>query len=370
MHSTSKRRDHILGLMVGVAIGDALGFAREGLERRAALKLFGRKPLKYALLPGKAIYSDDTQLMLMAAQATVQCRGDHRRLVRNYQTRLSAYLFSLPIGIGRATISAAFRSIFRFTGLKTGVNSAGNGPCTRALFCSLAINGTGYSMRRWMSEICKVTHTDPVAIEACLVLGQVSEYGATHQGEKFSSAEALKVAIAACDDPKLLEPLSKLDSFLKQRRSPSAVARSFGWGRGVSGYIVPSVVMAIYCWLRYPEDFRKAVESSICLGGDADSVGAIVGGLSGGHLGIAKIPEDLQKGLVFEPHGKEWMEKMAERMSHWPHGAEDLNAAPGLPIQPVLQLFRNLYTILFVLLHLIYRLLGWLITSKKPRRER
>ncbi len=45
---------------MGVAIGDALGFAREGLSRRTALKMFGRPKLKYQLVPSHGFYSDDT----------------------------------------------------------------------------------------------------------------------------------------------------------------------------------------------------------------------------------------------------------------------------------------------------------------------
>ena len=61
MHSTHLRKDSIHGLMMGVAIGDALGLPREGLTRRSALKMFGRPKLAYRLLPSIGIYSDDTK---------------------------------------------------------------------------------------------------------------------------------------------------------------------------------------------------------------------------------------------------------------------------------------------------------------------
>ena len=50
MHSTFLRKEHIHGLMLGVAIGDALGLPRKDLCRRLGLRMFGRGPLKYQLL--------------------------------------------------------------------------------------------------------------------------------------------------------------------------------------------------------------------------------------------------------------------------------------------------------------------------------
>lgn len=370
MHSTFRRKEHIHGVMLGVAIGDALGLARENLSRRVALRMFGRPSLRYRLLPGKGIYSDDTQLMLLAAQALLKSRSDAKSFRRIFQRRLKWYLLSLPVGVGKATLAASARCWLRRLQLPSGVNSAGNGAATRAIFGALAIHGTGHRLSRWIEESTKLTHTHPLAIDGCQVLAALADYGATCKPGQFQACEALKKAIAASSQAEIKERLEALRPFLENQRSPSAVARHFHWDLGISGFIVPTTVMAVYCCLRYPTDFCRAVNSAVGLGGDSDSLAAVVGGLVGAHVGAQGIPAELTKNLAGYPQGAAWIEKMAERMSHWPHGQEDLHYAPAQPSDPLGQLLRNALTIPVVLLHVALRLPYRICTRTKPTRLR
>ena len=267
--------------MVGVAIGDAVGLSREGLKRRTALKMFGRPKLAYRLLPGIGIYSDDTQLMLMAAQAILRSHSEWRPFSRSYLSRLAWYPLSLPVGAGRATILAALKSWLRAIGLQTGCNSAGNGPATRAMFLTLALHGTDHRIAKWIEDSTRITHTDPLAVDGCLVLSRLAQVAGTTKARSIDHLELLQQAIAVSKEALIRDKLTELAPFLNQSRSPSAVARHFGWETGISGFIVPTTVMAAYCFLRYPSDFDRAIRSAIRLGGDTDSVAAIVGSFGG-----------------------------------------------------------------------------------------
>lgn len=370
MHSTFLRKEHIHGLLLGVAIGDALGLPRENLCRRLGLKMFGRGPLRYQLSRGRGIYSDDTQLMLLTAQALLKSRSDGKAFRRIFQKRLSWYLLSFPVGAGRATLQAAAKCWLASLRLPTGVNSAGNGAATRALINALAIHGTGHRLSRWVAESTKLTHSHPLATDGCQVLAALADHGANCKPDKFDSQIALAVAIQASSMPEIKLKLSELQSFLEQRRSPRAVARHFGWDQHISGFIVPTTIMATYCWLRYPSDFRRAVESAVLLGGDTDSVAAIVGGLVGAHIGARRIPAELVNGIKSISHGTAWIEKLADRLSHWPHGPDDLHSAPALPCDPVGQLARNAWTTTLVLKHVAIRSLYRVTTNCTPRRNR
>jgi ADP-ribosyl-[dinitrogen reductase] hydrolase len=370
MHSTYLRKEHLHGLMIGVAIGDALGYSREGLDRRVALKMFGRPPLRYALLPGRGIYSDDTQLMLLSAQALLNSRSDMRLFRRAFQRRLSWYLLSLPVGVGRGTLKAAAKCWLMRIKSDTGVNSAGNGAATRAIFSALAINGSGHRLNRWIEQATKLTHTHPLAIDGCQVLAALADYGATHKPHAFDAFEALSRATDVSKQPEIKDRLSELAPFLERKRSPSAVARHFEWDRGIMGFMVPTTVMATYCWLRYPDNFRRAVESAITLGGDSDSLAAIVGGLVGAHVGYSQLPQELVRRLGGFPHSPGWIQDLAERLSHWPHGVDDLHVAPALSSDSPFQLIRNGMTIPLVLLHVGLRVPFRLLTRSQPKRSR
>ena len=359
---------------MGVAISDALGFPREGLQRRTALKMFGSPKSAYRLLPGLGIYSDDTQLMLMAAQSLLRSRSEWRPFSRSYLRRLAWYPFSLPVGVGRATILAAFKSWLRITGLPTGCNSAGNGPATRAMFLTLALHGTDHRIIKWIEDSTRLTHTDPLALDGCLVLSRLVQAAGTTKTKPIDRLDTLQKAITGCKEAAIRDRLNELIPFLTQSRSPSAVARYFGWDRGISGFIVPTTVMATYCFLRYPTNFERAVRSAIRLGGDTDSVAAIVGGLVGAHIGYTQVPIDLVKRLRFFPHDAEWIAEMAERLAHWPHGVDDLHFAPALPSNPLMQLLRNFLVLLLVLVHLVLRtpfvLLAWFTPHRNRYKKR
>ncbi len=369
MHSTFLRREHIHGLMLGVAIGDALGLPRENLCRRVGLKMFGRGPLHYQLLRNRGIYSDDTQLMLLTAQALLRSRSDGKAFRRTFQKRLSWYLLSFPVGAGQATLIAAAKCWLARLGLPTGVHSAGNGAATRALINALAMHGTGHRLSRWVAESTKLTHTHPLATDGCQVLAALADHAAVCKPDEFDAAVALKVAISASSLPEIKGKLTELQAFLDRRRSPSSVARHFGWDTQVSGFIVPTTIMATYCWLRHPNDFRRAVTPAVLLGGDTDSVAAIVGGLVGAHIGAQQLPPELIKGLAGYPHGAAWIEKMAERLSHWPHGPDDLHSAPAQPTDPLGQVMRNLFMATLVIPHVLYRVLFRLTTNCTPHRR-
>lgn len=360
MENTQQRLDSIEGLLLGVAIGDALGLAREGLSRRTALRKFGRPPLKYQLWPGVGLYSDDTQLMLMAAQAIVNSRSQSEDFIRSYRRRLSWYAISMPAGVGGATWISGLLSWLSFCGIRGGWWSAGNGASTRSMLIALALHNTGHRTWKWVQDSARITHIHPHAVDGCVILATLAEIAATNRPGRLNAQAALKRLIQTCQIIVLRDRLEAIVPFLEQERSPSSVARHFGWKRGISSHIVPTVVMATYCWLRFPLDYRRCVESAITLGGDSDSLGAIVGGLAGSHLGKSALPAELVQQLDDWPHDRQWIHNMALRLTDWPHGVDDLLVAPSLQSSPFSQLIRSLTRWPLMFLHILMRIPCWL----------
>ena len=67
--------------------------------------------------------------------------------------------------------------------------------------------------------------------------------------------------------------------------------------RGVTGYSLHVVPVALYAWLRHPDDFRSALATALDCGGDTDTVGAILGALSGAVVGKRGIPIEWLNGI-------------------------------------------------------------------------
>lgn len=360
MLTTEQRLQSIHGLLLGIAIGDSLGLPREGLSRRTAARLFGRPPLKYRLWPGVGLYSDDTQLALLTTQAICQSRSQQDSFHKAFQRRLRWYVLGLPVGIGRGTFLAGLKVWLFGPGKTAGVWSAGNGPATRSLVLGVVLHNTGHRFLVWARDSAAKTHRDPRASDGAMALATAAQIAAVNPVGKLDCQTALETIANVIRDEDFRSKMKSLGKFLEKKRSPRAVAVHFGWKRGISGFIVPTAILSIYCFLRYPNDFRRAVESAIMLGGDADSVGAIVGGLVGAHLGASELPRDLVNELGDWPHDQDWMKRMSVRLSDWPHGVDDLLSAPALPSYPIVQLFRNVTRWPLIFFHLLWRAPCWL----------
>ena len=61
---------------------------------------------------------------------------------------------------------------------------------------------------------------------------------------------------------------------------------------GEGWYGDEALAISVYCALKEPEDFQKAVRMAVNHDGDSDSTGALLGNLMGAHLGMEKLPED------------------------------------------------------------------------------
>lgn len=340
MHSTFLRKEHIHGVLLGVAIADALSQPRQQIPPRELLRRYGRRLRANQHLPGGRYYGANTQLMLLCAQALLNSRSDLRHFRVCFQRRLRYIPLSMAVGLDKATRRAATLSWIRPLVSTTGSHHPGSGAATRAIFSALAIQGTGHRLSKWTEESTSLTHTHPAAIDGCRVLATLANRAAVTRPEALQIDQAMEEAISVSEYGELKKRLSALSQFLSERRTPRAVAKHFGWQRGISRHIVPTTVLAAYCWLRYPFDYRRAVEAAIMLGGDGTVV-AVTGGLAGAHLGYSGLPADWADRLSDFPHGRHWLEALAERFSHWPHGFEDLHDAPAQPSEPIMQIVRN-----------------------------
>lgn len=305
--------------------------------------------------PGCGLYSDDTQLALMTGQAVLQSRSQSRTFHRQFNRRLKWYALGLPVGIGRTTFAASLRAWLWRIGLPTGAQSADCAPASRALLLGIVLHNTGHRYAVWSRDSATQTHRHPLVADGAAVLATVAQIAAVTSSARLNSKTALETLIKTAKEPELAKALSELEPFLARKRSPRAVAMHFRWGYGISRSMLPTAVMAIYCFLRYPDDFQRALEWALLLSGRNDTLPALVGGLVGAHVGSSGLPDDLVERLGDWPHDRLWIERLAIRLAEWPHGVDDLLMAPPLSSHAIGQLLRNLFRWPLVFAHKILR---------------
>jgi ADP-ribosylglycohydrolase len=340
----------LAGVILGTAVGDALGLPREGLSRRRAQRLLGAPPLRHRFVFGRGMVSDDTELTCFVGQALLTSSGDPERFARALAWQLRLWLLGLPAGIGLATLRSILKLWLGWPPSRSGVFSAGNGPAMRAALLGVRLGTDRDALRAHVRASTRLTHTDPRAERGALLVALAAYHGATHgpAANLTESFLALARAEIGAADAQLAGLLDQIELHLQQQAPATKLAETLNLRRGVSGYIYHTFPIALYCWLRYPGNFRQAVEHVIALGGDTDTTGAIVGALAGATVGAEGIPSEWIDGLIEWPRSVAWMRSLASRLAD--QGGPPSYFWPGL-------LVRNPLFLLLVLLHGFRRML-------------
>lgn len=348
----------ILGSLLGTAVGDALGLPREGLSPRRAERLFG-PTLSHRFLPGRGMVSDDTEHACLVGQALLASDARPDAFARSLGWRLRGWLLGLPAGVGLATLRAVLKLWLGFPPQRSGVRSAGNGPLMRAPLLGVCLGDTPL-LRETLRASTRITHTDPRAEEGALVVALAAHHGRT-LGPGLDPAALLATLRAAVEGEELRRALDLVGEHLRQGSPPEALAGALGQARGISGYVNHTVPAVLYCWLRAPDDFAAALGAVVRLGGDADTTGAILGGIAGATLGAEGIPSAWVAGVREWPRSVAWLRRLAARLAErFPTPGQALVSRPDLrpvplfwPGLPV----RNALFLVVVLLHGLRRLL-------------
>ena len=352
--------DKFAGTLLGMAVGDALGLPREGLSPRRARRVFGPPPLEHRLLFGHGMISDDTEHACMTAQALLASRGDPGVFARSLAWRLRGWLLGIPAGIGLSTLRAIVKLWLGFGPAHSGVFSAGNGPAMRAPVLGLWAASRGLNpeaMAAFVRASTRLTHTDPRAFEGAFAIAWATACGATGSDVQKNPGAILQQVQSHVQGDELKTHLGLACEHLARGAPTGEFVAAMGLGRGVSGYINHTVPVALYCWLRWPTDFRRAMEDAIVAGGDTDTTAAIVGGMAGATLGASAIPASWIAGFWEWPRSAAWMRALATRLTDVSPASPGTASTNPLPLFWPGLLIRNPIFVAIVLAHGFRRML-------------
>ena len=344
----SERREAIRGVLIGGAVGDALGLPMEGLSARRQKKLFPA-PLRHRFIGGWGMVSDDTEHAFMVAQSLLERPADGAAFQRRLARRLKWWLAALPAGVGFGTLRAILRLWAGVPPHRSGVWSAGNGPAMRSAIIGVVLADDPGRRREFVRASSELTHRDPRAVTAAFA---VAETAAWMVGAK-DDTELLFEHLRQIDpEPGWSELVATMRAAFAGNEPVAEFARRIGAITGVSGYAWQSVPVAIYAAIRHRTDFTTALEEVIQCGGDTDTVGAITGALVGGRVGVGGIPAAWRKGIIDFPLFVPLLDSVAGRLAaegdH--HAAQVCYCWLFIPL-------RNLVFLAAVLVHGLRRLL-------------
>jgi ADP-ribosylglycohydrolase len=334
-----------VGCLLGTAVGDSLGLPYEGLSPRRAGRIFAG-PLRHHLLPGKGMVSDDTEHACFTARALLLAGDDVDAFGRRLASSLRWWFAGLPAGIGLATLRAILKSCIGFPPHRSGVFSAGNGPAMRSAITGVAWGHDAQKLKEFVRCSTRMTHTDPKAFHGALAVAL-----AAHQAASFTTVQSyldgLEATLQGEDAGDFLTLARRASESAARGETAADFAQSIGSRGGISGYMLHTVPCVLQVWFRHPRDFAAGLSEIIAAGGDADTAGAIYGGIVGSAVGRDGIPAPWIEGIAEWPRSVQWMERLGTALAE---GGECPGYfVPGVPL-------RNLVFLAIVLAHGFRRL--------------
>lgn len=304
-----------MGLLLGMAVGDALGLPFEGMSPRRIAKILGNGPLRHRFVFGRGMVSDDTEHACLTAQALLAAPNDPKRFARSLAWRLRWWLVGLPASVGLATLQAILKLWLGLSPERSGVHSAGNGPAMRAPILGACLGQDPEKLRHYVRASTRLTHRDPRAEEGAWMIAQAACRAVCFPASTLQAETFLTELGAQVEGAELRKALDTVKECLAQDKIPEAFMEYMSLRRGVTGYVNHTVPAVLYAWLRSPTDFRKAIETAVRMGGDTDTTAAIVGALAGIRVGASGIPEDWLHRLVEWPRTVTWIRALGFRLA-------------------------------------------------------
>lgn len=297
--STKDLHDRILGSLLGGAIGDALGYPVEFSNQTPDdPKVFGPE---LTTMDGQqvSIYSDDTQMTRAVAEGLIFGSHDFARSTKGVSAEFISWLNGPPGG-HRAPGSSCLHGC---ANLRGGVDWSQCGRLEMGGGCGSAMRSAPYGWLwyddlnkavEWAAKHSTMTHRHPMGIAsaASVAAAVATAFGADgldHEDAPWFIAETTATVASKLDEStgrRIYQAMSWASPEGRRHRSPTFVLDKF---RGFAGH--EAVAASIYCFLRHPYDYERAVLLAVNSPGDSDSLGAITGSISGAFLGATALPE-------------------------------------------------------------------------------
>ena len=360
MSTIDNQEKQYIGLLIGTAIGDAVGLPREGLAPKRAQKLFGNKiQHSFFVLPyikRLGICSDDTDHLVLTAFSLLKNLPKHNSeyFAKELNYQMKRWFLSCPPGIGMATIKASFKLMLGISHKKSGVFSAGNGAVMRAPIIGAFYADDFETMQTLLRISTQITHTDPKAFEGSLSIALAASILIKNNPSTAPISEFFNTVFPLIQGEELKNNLLIAQKSLLNHESAELFVQKLGLAKkGISGYVNHTVPVVIYCWLRYFNDYPETVTQIIRLGGDTDTNAAIVGALCGITVGEEGIPKEWVDHTINWPLSISFLRKLAKKLALSETGN---NIQISMPIFPFL-LLKNLLSFPTIIFHGFRRLL-------------
>jgi ADP-ribosylglycohydrolase len=332
--------DKIRGCLYGGAIGDALGYPVEFDILPIIKKKYGDKGIiELQLKDNKALISDDTQMSLFTAVGLTECNDNNYidsirdrykewlitqkyNNVYDYYTDVSEnswLAFKNEMYSQRAPGNTCITSIEKgaLGTIDNPINnSKGCGGIMRVAPIALYMrNESMLDAAKLAAEASALTHGHPDGyVTSAVFVGIIhSVINGETLGKSIKAAFEIFKYFGNTQD-KLNEIENSIILYIKAAElskkdmNDEQAIKSLGQGWTAD----ETLAIAVYCSLKYRDNFEKAIQVAVNHSGDSDSTGAVTGNIVGTYLGYELIPDRYKNNIEL----KDIINKISKDLAH------------------------------------------------------
>lgn len=331
--------DRVRGSIFGGAVGDALGYPVEFMDENQIKEVYGPEGIsQYEIdrFEGKALISDDTQMTLFTANGLLI--GETRMCMRGIGGRRAGYVaysyqdwlltqtetYDEYIDSGRKHHSAWLNDVpelyaRRAPGItclsalqqrkaeeRTGTyiqetinDSKGCGGIMRVAPMAMMKTDNIEFLDKEGAEIAAITHSHPLGfMPAAMLVHIINRLVYSPEMPLIKVIEEARDAIAKLFEGyeyihELVELVNLAIDLSNNKDDDLDNIHTLG-----QGFVAEeTLAIAIYCSLKYKEDFSKGIAVSVNHEGDSDSTGAVTGNILGAVCGYSAIEDKWKNNL-------------------------------------------------------------------------
>lgn len=318
------KKERFLGCFIGGAVGDALGYPVEFLREKEIFETYGAIGIKNLSQAGQpAVITDDTQMTLFNINGLIYGKTNgvtfdeavwlaHREWLgtQNDKSRMDnpaepkMWLYREPRlhalrAPGNTCLSAIRYSKNGGTMGEPVNNSKGCGAIMKAapfglLYkynpeCNLGDYQIG--VYKTACSLSALTHGHPMgyysAAYMALILAEIVQYNP----DKYNRLEEAILSVSLSTDSTCAELQRKVKRAVSLALDTNVSVLDAIHELGEGWVSEEALYIAVFCAVRYQDDFASAIRSAVNHNGDSDSTGSICGNILGAWLGIKAVEE-------------------------------------------------------------------------------
>ncbi len=291
-------QDHVRGIFLGAAIGDAMGMPFQFLHPQVVREMYPKRPETYLTAPeghinaalGRGHFTDETQLLILTAESLLE-RGDvavdsvAAGMIQLYET-------DGWITPGRSVLAACRKLQRGRSWFEAGGYRDGSKPLAFVPPLVVRHFADNDAIAHHSSALARGILVEPKVLAGCVCFGLLlKNIILCRDSRELLDAVRVTADCMAGRHPAfrdmLLWVLSLLDTGIEEGLEEL--------GTGYS--VLETLFAALFAFLKCPDDFLMAVSSVIYAGDNADTTGFLAGAFSGAFNTFERIPENLVAGL-------------------------------------------------------------------------